>query len=324
MSKALQVAVALLLTVLLLYFVVDVREVGRVLAGVHPGWTVITLLAITCDRTLMSFKWLLLLRSRGHRIPLAHAVMVYCSAMVWGLALPSTLGADAIRAMLIRRRGVAYNDSVATIMVERGIGFVSALGMGLLGVVTLRILLPGAGQYDLLLLAGATLMTLAIAVLLLSFTERAFDVFMSMVPARWRQAGLVARMQRLHDTYRSLASDRRTLVLFALLTSLQQAWFILLSVLIARSLSIEVNELYFVAAVPLAFLAARLPVSFDGIGIYEGIFVAVMSLAGLSPAQSFAIALCGRIFNLITWLPWFLAFLLRGGSLRREETSAAG
>jgi len=324
LSRTLQVAVALLLTALLLYFVVDVREVGQVMAGVHPGWAVITLFAITCDRTLMSFKWILLLRARGHRIPIGHALMVYCSAMVWGLALPSTVGADAIRAMLIRRRGVAYNDSVATIMVERGIGFVSALAMGLLGLLTLRFVLPHAAHYNLLLLAGAAVMLTAIVVLLLSFTQRAFDFCMSLVPARWRHARPVERLQGLHDTYRSLAADRRTLVVFALLTFLQQGWMILLSVLIARSLSIDVNELYFVAAAPLAFLAARLPISFDGIGIYEGIFVAVMSLAGLSPAQSFSIALCGRIFNLVTWLPWFLAFLLRGGSLRREETSAAG
>jgi uncharacterized protein (TIRG00374 family) len=316
--------VALLLTVFLLYFVVDAREVGRVLASVSPAWALVTLLAITCDRALMSFKWILLLRTRGHRIPIAHAIMVYCSAMVWGLALPSTVGADAIRAMLIRRRGVAYNDSVATILVERGIGFVSALIMGVLALLTLRFLLPEARRFDIFLFVGVAVMLVATGVLLLSFTQRAFDFFIAFVPARWRHARLLRRLEGLHDTYRALAADRRTLKVFALLTFVQQGWMILLSVLIARSLSIDVSELYFVASVPLAFLAARLPISFDGIGIYEGIFVAVMSLSGLSPAQSFAIALCGRIFNLLTWLPWFLAFLLRGGSLRREETSAVG
>jgi uncharacterized protein (TIRG00374 family) len=323
LKRPLQVTVALVLTGLLLYFFVDVRELAKVLGGVDAGWAVLTVVVITGDRLLMSFKWTLLLRVRGYRVPLTHALMVYCTAMVWGLALPSTLGADAIRAALIRRRGVEYRDSVATIMVERGVGFVSALGMGLLSVLTLRFVLPGAHEYDFLLVIGAAAMIVALLVLVLSFTQRAFDWFVALLPRRWQHAALIEKLARLHDTYRSLATDRRTLAWFTVLTGVQQMYLLGVTWMVARSLGMDVNLLYFLAAAPLAFLASRLPVSFDGIGVYEAIFVAVMSVSGLSPAQSFAIAACGRVYNLITWMPWFMVFLFTRDSSRLDELRRA-
>jgi uncharacterized membrane protein YbhN (UPF0104 family) len=70
------------------------------------------------------------------------------------------------------------------------------------------------------------------------------------------------------------------------------------------------------AAVPLALLSSRLPLSFDGIGVYEGIFVSVMSLAGVEPAAALAIALAGRAFQTLAWLPWWGAHVLQAGSAK--------
>jgi len=87
---------------------------------------------------LMSFKWGLLLKIRGYSVTLTERLMVYCSSMMWGLALPSTVGADGIRILLVRRFGVRVDDALATILVERGLGFVSALLMGVMSLLLLR------------------------------------------------------------------------------------------------------------------------------------------------------------------------------------------
>ena len=79
----------------------------------------------------MTFKWTLLLRAQGYRLPLFQGVMIYCTSMVWGLALPTTVGADAIRAVMVTKRGFNGTDVVTSIVIERMVGFVLALALGL-------------------------------------------------------------------------------------------------------------------------------------------------------------------------------------------------
>jgi hypothetical protein len=106
----------------------------------------VALLAFLLDRVIMSYKWGLLLAIRGYSISLVQKLMIYCSAMMWGLALPSTVGADGIRVMLARRFGVRVDDTLATILVERGIGFIAALLTAVASLIILRAALRRAAR----------------------------------------------------------------------------------------------------------------------------------------------------------------------------------
>src|SRR4029453_10924205 len=100
--------------------------------------------------------------------------------------------------------------------------------------------------------------------------------------------------------YRSLAADGRSLAMFFGLTFGEQMLPIVNTWLVARGMGINVGALYFAATLPLALLIARLPISIDGIGVFEGVFVVLMSLAGLSAAQAVAIAVASRILGPFT------------------------
>ena len=123
----------------------------------------------------MSYKWgLLLVDPRLSRRRCVQRLMVYCSAMMWGLALPSTVGADGIRVMLVRRFGVRVDDTLATILVERGIGFVSALLTAWPCMILLlrRLLCPTQPSYDSALLSASCALLVAIGVLLLLLQQQ--------------------------------------------------------------------------------------------------------------------------------------------------------
>src|SRR5690606_36917924 len=87
---ALRIGISLVLIVLLFAYVVDAGEGVRTLQRFHPTYIVLALLVATFDRILMTYKWGLLLTAQGHHLPLFQGVMIYCSSMVWGLALPAT------------------------------------------------------------------------------------------------------------------------------------------------------------------------------------------------------------------------------------------
>jgi hypothetical protein len=74
--------------------------------------------------------------------------------------------------------------------------------------------------------------------------------------------------------------------------------------------------------VPLAILVSRLPISLDGIGVYEAIFMAVMTLGGVRPEDSLAVSLASRALQIITWTPWWLALMSRTGFARPPSQAA--
>src|SRR5688572_8724748 len=148
MKNWLRISITVLACALLLIYVVDVRAVLQTLSRCDPMWALVALGVFTLDRVLMSYKWGLLLKIRGYTVTLTERLMVYCSSMMWGLALPSTVGADGIRILLVRRFGVRVDDALATILVERGIGFIVALMTAVASLILLRAMLPHDGAYD--------------------------------------------------------------------------------------------------------------------------------------------------------------------------------
>jgi uncharacterized protein (TIRG00374 family) len=261
----------------------------------------------------MSYKWGLLLKIRGYSISLAQKLMVYCSAMMWGLALPSTVGADGIRVMLVRRFGVRVDDTLATILVERGIGFVVALMTAVASLILLRAMLPNDTAYDYALALGVAGLLFGITILVFSFTDHALNSVLRLVPARFRDSKAMRLLERLHEAYASLASDRPRIAAFSVLTLVEHLVVIACYGLVARALEVPFNPVFMFAAVPLAILVSRLPISLDGIGVYEGIFIAIMALGGVKPADALAVSLAARALQIVVWFPWWLMLVARTG-----------
>lgn len=313
MKTWLRTAVTLLLCALLLIYVVDVDSLLTTLGNCDPLWTVVALLAFLIDRVLMSYKWGLLLAIRGYSISLAQKLMVYCSAMMWGLALPSTVGADGIRVMLVRRFGLRVDDTLATILVERGIGFIVALLTAVVSLILLRAMLPHDTTYDYVLALGVASLLGAITILVFSFTDHALNSALRLVPTPFRGSKAVRLLERLHEAYVSLASNRPRIAAFSALTLVEHILVIICYGLVARALEVPFNPVFMFAAVPLAILVSRLPVSLDGIGVYEGIFIAIMALGGVKPADALAISLAARALQIVVWFPWWLMLAARTG-----------
>lgn len=313
MKRWLRIAVTLLLCALLLVYVADIESVLATLSNCDPLWALIAVAAFLLDRILMSYKWGLLLAIRGYSVSLAQRLMVYCSAMMWGLALPSTVGADGIRVVLVRRFDVRVDDTLATILVERGIGFIAALLTTVASLVVLRTMLPHDAIYDYFLLFGVAGLLAGIGLLVFSFTSNALNSALRLFPRRLSNSKAAQLLVRLHEAYASLGNDRRRIAAFSALTLLEHVLVIVCYALVAVALRVEFDPLFIFAAVPLAILVSRLPISLDGIGVYESIFVAIMALGGVQPADALAVSLAARAFQIVVWLPWWLMLAAQVG-----------
>jgi glycosyltransferase 2 family protein len=202
---------------------------------------------------------------------------------------------------------------------ERGIGFVSALITALVGVLILRTQVELTPTFDTLLSMGGLALIGAIAIVTFSFSSRALDLMLKLLPSKIAEGRIGQLFRRLHSAYRSLAVDRRRIGWFGMLTLLEQVLMIACYGLTAVALGIQFNAVFLFAAVPLAILISRLPISIDGIGVYEGIFIGIMTLGGVRPEDSLAISLAMRALQIVVWFPWWLLMALETKNVRPPE-----
>ena len=243
-------------------------------------------------------------------------MMVYCASAIWGLFLPTTVGSDVIRAYSTSRTGIDPKEVVASIIIERFVGFLSALILAVLSIVLLTHLGYLGDRVMVAWLLGGGMLLGAVFLFVVSVSERAFLLFHDKVLHGVQHRRTAQKIREFHDTYRSFAADRRNLATFFGLTFGEQLLPILDTWLVARGMGIDVGMLYFAAALPLVLLISRLPISIDGIGVFEGMFIVLMSLAGLSAAQAVAIAVVSRILGTLTYIPWWFAYVISSRNLR--------
>lgn len=316
MKTAVRIVVSACLIGAIVWMLGGLRTIGNQILEISPVYIIPSIALTMIDRGLMTYKWGLLLRGRGIKLPFFRGMTIYCASGIWGLFLPTTVGSDAIRAYWTSRTGIGSREVVASIIIERLIGFLSALLLAILSLALLTRVGNLGDQVVLVwLLAGGMLLG-TVLLFTISVNQRAFGLFHDTILHRFRNRRIVHKLREFHETYRSFVVDRRRLAAFFGLTFGEQLLPIVNTWLIARGMGIEVGLSYFAVALPLALLISRIPISIEGIGVFEGVFIVLMSLADLSAAQAVAIALVGRILQTIALIPWWMAFVITHRGLR--------
>jgi uncharacterized protein (TIRG00374 family) len=322
MKLPLKLAITVILVGVIVWQLGDLRQVGQLLVRIDPLYVLLILILNTFDRALMTYKWRWLLRSRGQHLPFFRGLKIYCAAMVWGKFLPATIGADAVRAFSTSRTGLAANEVVASIVVERMIGFIAGLLLGLLSLSLLFRLGFLDARFTLVWWLWSLGIFATVLVFATSLSQTTFDFIYDRLLQGLAGARITQRLRKLHLTYLAYRDEKCCLALFFGLTFVEQFIPILQAWVIALGLGVEVSLLHIAVAVPPALLLSHIPISIDGLGVFEGAFMLLISLGGVTAPEAIAIALTGRILEFLAWLPWWIAHVLGTGKLRPPEIVA--
>jgi len=282
------------------------------------GLAAAAILVFMIDRGLMTFKWLLLLRARGLRLQFLRGMKIYCASMVWGIFLPSTLGADTIRAVSTARTGINTNEVVASIAIERVLGFLSTLFAGLCSLLLISLRGELQTRFVIIWWAALVMISAAMIVLATSLNEKMFRLLHERWLRRFRDNRIGRRLKEFHATYLQYRNHPGVLINFSLLTVAEQFVAVVVLWLIALSLQIHVGIAAFLVAVPLSLLISRLPIGVYGLGTFEAAFIFLLAQAGLSAADAVAVSFTGRVLEILAWLPWWLAHVTSKAATQRS------
>jgi uncharacterized protein (TIRG00374 family) len=298
-------------------------KVGGIFSQLKIPYLILILIVLTADRGLMTYKWLRLLRLKGIYVGLIQGMKLYCASMIWGMFLPATLGADVIRIVSIVRKGYDSKEIVASVIIERMVGFLAALLLGSMSCVLVMQYTDMKPQLEYVFWIGFAVLALCLFLFIISLDDRLFEILHKKIFIKYKEMWIVQKFRRFHSSYIGYRKNKREIIIFSGLTLFEQLMPILVSWLIAKALAVEINLAIIAGAFPLALLISRLPISINGLGLFEAVFSFLMSMGGVAVAEAFAIAFSGRILQIISWLPWWASEVIGSRNLKAPTTISA-
>ncbi len=298
---------ATIIAVLLLFL--DPGELLRAFRRLSPGEILLLLALLTLDRVLMGIKWGVLLRIAGVRLSYPRIVAVYYQGSFVGTLMPSHIGGDLLRAWLVARdSGIRY-PVFASLVMERLVGFLSAVNWALFGAV---LLIVWFDPDRWLFWSGLGLVAAVVgnALFVLSLHDRTHDFVLGML-GRWHRLRIGAVLHKFYEAYAQFSRDPGRLLLNFLLTLAEHFLQMAIVFAIAASLDVTASPVMFFAATAVYLLIFRIPVAPDGWGVGEATAIGVFALIGVTAENAFAMSVTGHALILVAVLPGLLFFLLR-------------
>lgn len=307
-GRLLRLLVAAGLTVFLLWKS-QPREVLKAATQADLRWIGLAMALVIADRTLMAFRWLVLLRPLTHeRLPPFSAIMrIFFVSTFVGTFLPASIGGDAVRAFSLARHDVSGAASVASVFMDRMLGVVSIL---LLGAVALPFT-PDLAKNGMVVV-GLLLTALACLVaVLLVFSVRAGTLAQHLA-ARVPVAIVQRAGQGIIDAVQRYASSRGELINVLAGSVAVQVLRVLQAGCLGTALGMQVPLMTYFAFIPLILLIMLLPVTINGLGTSQAAFLWFFARAGESSADAFALSVLFVALGIVGNLPGGLLYASRG------------
>jgi uncharacterized membrane protein YbhN (UPF0104 family) len=283
--------------VALLYLKIPIKPVLENVSKLHPGWFLLAVAANFLTLWLQAYRWKLLMP--GTRVPVARLFQWCIIGAAAGSVLPSAVGGDALRAVLLGKEEGQLGSSIASTIFGRIMGLVAMLGICFLGVLSwppLRRLFDATRLLELAAaggLVGAGLVALAL------HRRRLPDLF------SWK-----GRFERLVGYAMLVLKDPTRMLATVLLSLMLQALAIVAGWMLFRSCGETMPLSVAAALLPIVMLGTMAPVSIGGVGVREGLTTTLFfKFAGVQPAMSLAVNLMGYVIFVVVFLAgaacWF-------------------
>lgn len=308
----------------LLYFVlrrVPLDGVVATLTRLDP-WLVAGAGALLLMVTFVaSYKWQLLMRAMSLRVPYAQVATTYFVGLFFNNFLPTGFGGDAMRAYRIARRTGRGADAVVSVGFDRLHSLwallllagpccvVSAASLGLPSWLGLVIILGTAGA------AAVVGRFLSPAI------HERLRTYLGLLPS------IVARLSHpLLLPFERLSSDRRSLAWPTVVALCYQILNVAVHYILFVALGVGISFPTLVTVMTVAMLATMLPVSVNGIGLREGVYVVLLGRLGIPAAAALSLSLLGFGLMALVSVIGGVAFLIddrriaQGDGQKQDQT----
>lgn len=283
------------------------REIFSQFANANLWWIFWGIIAFTVSNVLGSVQWLLLMNSRGIKLPLVKVISYYYVGLFFNNFLIGYIGGDAIRIYDISKASGNSSHAISTVFFDRLIGFVMLTTLALVAGLAWRNIFQSKTVFFIIFLIFICWIVSFIIMFDERFAKKIGWVFKFILPAKINE-----RIRGVYSSINSFKHDKKTISIAILISLVIQTLRIFVHFFAALSVGLNAHIKYFFIFVPVIALLASIPISIGGIGIRESSGVALFAQVNSFPPETVvAMEFLAYIIGLLSTIPGGLIFMLR-------------
>jgi len=318
MSRWLKFVVTLALYALVFYWTdasAIAAELGR--AQIEP--ILLGVLLYMAGQAVSSWKWQILLAPVRLEVPYLKVLAFYFTGMFFNLFLPTIVGGDAVKALLLARATGAPARATMSVFMERNVGLCALLIVAIAAAELAPPVELFGMSLRLLTWVLAAGYAAANVVLMSPLVYRLADRVIAATPL----ARLRHRADSLYQAIVPYRSAPARILATVGLSFIFQAIVIAVVFLNAQALALDVPLAAVAVFVPLVSLAGMVPVSVNGLGVREALYILLFGRIGVPVETAVSLALLYLAVTFLASLPGGVAYLMqpvRARELTSERT----
>jgi len=260
-------------------------------------WDVVAMAAVfaTVAMLLNVTRWRMMIAAQGSDAPLPTLVRLYLVGMFFNNILPSRFGADVVRAYGAAGVAAGRTRSVASVVMDRLVGAISVLVLGLFAVVVRPSMIEGRLGQSLVVMFVGLVGLLLLLMYRSEGTSRIRDTVLRFTDVTIFGFRVRTRIDAAIEAMRSYAGARGLILKALLISLLANGLSIVNLYLYGSAVSAGVSLADVASVAPIILAVGLLPLSINGLGTVELAFVVLLGAMGVPEPIALAIAILRRL-----------------------------
>ena len=275
----------------------DMGHVADILKSIGlPAFLSVSAVYIVAQ-LVSTVRWRMLMTDR---FPVRKLFSLYMIGAFFSTFLPGLIGGDAIRAYYLNKDARKISATLASVFLDRYVGFVSLMAIGI-----------AAFPFSLRSFAGSPY-TWLMPIIFASFVVASILFFSLQLGKRFRI------MTEFYDYFSLLRERKGTLASALALSVIIQFLNFFMVILLAWRMGLPVSMLQFAVFLPIVITISSLPISISGLGVREGAFVILLGLISVSPEAATSLSLSWFFSVVIGSLPGLAFYVFHDREQEKE------
>ena len=275
----------LFITCLLLYLLfikVDLGIVKALIPKINLGVLLLSLIIFLTRNWFAAKRWQILLASKNYDIPVIPLIRSYFVGYFFSFFLPTIVGGDIARGYYLYEAGVDKKECASSIIVERILGVAAMMVFALISIIFSFNLVNNSLIRFIVIIPSVVCL-----VLLILFYKNQLN-FLS-----WLPEVMIRKLNKLIRVVQSIHQYNQTprvLMKGFFYSVVFQLGGIFSVYLIALSIGSNLAFVYFLMLLPIVWLVSLIPISLNGLGVREGVFVFLFAAVGMAKETALIIS----------------------------------
>jgi len=281
-------------SIILLFFLfkqVDEKVMLGLIKNVDKPMLFLALGVFSLSYLFCFLRWWMLLRAARMNLPVNRIFISYCGSIFFNLFLPSTIGGDMVRSIDLGVHTNRPREVVATVLLDRLSGYVGLV------IITVIALIFGWKfiQDSTVLLSVGILIAILAGILLVLFNNVVYTKINKLLDSP--SAGKIREaIKNLHQEIYLFKQHKQVLINILLISFAVQIVSSYSYYLIALSLGLKVEPIYFFVFIPVISAITMLPISIGGLGLRDATMIFFFAKVGVCKNLAFSLSLVSFCF----------------------------